>query len=80
MAVIFCGTYIIQHLTWTGVGGLYEIQGTQSRYFIPLIALAPFTFCVNNHATPDNKIDKLIIVFAIGFLAATLILTAVTFY
>ena len=80
MAVIFCGTYIIQLLTWTGVGGLYEIQGTHARYFIPLIALAPFTFGVNNHATPDDKIDKLIIVFAIGFLAATLILTAVTFY
>lgn len=80
IAVIFCGTYIIQLLTWTGVGGLYEIQGTQARYFIPLIALAPFTFGVNNHATPDDKIDKLIIVFAIGFLAATLILTAVTFY
>lgn len=41
MAVIFCGTYIIQLLTWTGVGGLYEIQGTQARYFITLIALAP---------------------------------------
>lgn len=80
MAVIFCGTYIIQLLTWTDMGGLYEIQGTQARYFIPLIALAPFTFGVNNHATPDDKIDKLIIVFAIGFLAATLILTAVTFY
>lgn len=77
---IFCGTYIIQLLTWTGVGNLYTIQGTQSRYFIPLLCLTPFAFGVNNHTVHNKRIDKLIIVFAIGFLASTLILTAATFY
>ncbi len=77
---VFCGTYIIQLLTWTSVGDLYGIQGTQPRYFIPLLALATFTFGVNNRTNSIKRIDKLIIVFAIGFLASALILTTVTFY
>lgn len=77
---VFCGTYVIQLLTWTSVGDLYGIQGTQPRYFIPLLALAPFTFGVNNRTNSIGRIDKLIIVFAIGFLASALILTAITFY
>ncbi len=77
---VFCGTYTIQLLTWTSVGDLYEIQGIQPRYFIPLLALAPFTFGVNNCTSSIKRIDKLIVVFAIGFLASALILTAITFY
>lgn len=79
IALIYYGINIIQFLTWTPVGDFKEILGVSVRYFFPLMPFLPFVFNLNNNEGSE-KIDDLIIMGAIFFLACVCSLTAVTYY
>lgn len=78
MIIVFFGTFIIQLLTWSSVGVLYGVD-IQSRYFIPLLALAPFALGLNNFCD-DEKIDKIVILTSVFLLSSFIILTVCRFY
>ncbi len=80
VCIIFIGTYFVFLLTWTPVGNLSNILGVQSRYFVPLFALLPLCLNFNNRSSEVKKIDKIYIIFAIGFLVALLFITIITWY
>lgn len=80
VAIIFVGTYVTFLLSWTPVGNVKEILGVQSRYFIPLFALLPLCLNFNNNEMEVKKIDNLCIILSIGFLAALLFITIITWY
>lgn len=71
--LIFTGTYMVQLLTWTPVGNLHSISGTQFRYFISLFPLLPFVFGLNNNIERNSKIDSIIIILIIIFSGSTLL-------
>ena len=79
MLIVFYGTFTIQLLTWSSVGVLYGVD-LQARYFIPLLAMAPFVFGVNSTHSDDKKIDLMIIIASIVLLSAFNILTLCRFY
>ena len=79
MLIVFYGTFTIQLLTWSSVGVLYGVD-LQARYFIPLLALAPFVFGLNNSRPSDKKIDLMIIIVSGVLLSAFNILTLCRFY
>jgi uncharacterized membrane protein len=75
--IIFVGTYITLLLSWTPVGSINNIWMVQLRYFIPLIPLLPFTFGINNQIMKIERIDNILIVLTIGFLALLPVLTVI---
>lgn len=88
----YIALFLIQYLTWTPVGS-YRIQGTQGRYFIPLLLLLPFILNINNENTRYgekirqkltltrlNKINLFSYVIIIGLLSCLQILTIVLYY
>ena len=77
--VVFFGTYVIQLLTWTPVGDLSNILGVQVKYFIPLLAMLPFIFSLNNNEISD-KINDTIIISVISILASVVMMTTIIFY
>ena len=77
--MIFIGTFTIQLLTWTSVGKLYDVS-LQPRYFIPLFALLPFVFGLNNNTSEDEKINKFIMIMVMVLLSGFSILTVCRFY
>lgn len=77
--VIFVGTYVIQMLKWTPVGDVFNIQGVQVRYFIPIIPLLPFIFGFNKYKD-SPKIDDIIMLVSVFLISSTVILTLFSFY
>jgi uncharacterized membrane protein len=75
--LIFIGTYITLLLSWTPVGSINNIWMVQLRYFMPLIPLLPFTFGINNEIRRIEKVDNILIVLTIGFLALLPVLTVI---
>lgn len=76
--LIFFGTYFVQYLTWCNVG-YPKVVGVFGRYFLPLIALGPMVFNLNNKKASKN-INSLVICFIICFLSSMLLLTYINFY
>lgn len=61
IVILFFGTYFIEYLTWTPVGQL-NVEGIQTRYFLPLIALFPFVFSMNNNKEDDKTRDHTVLI------------------
>ena len=79
--MLYYGTYISFLFIWTPVGQLNPISGVQHRYFIPLFALFPFIFGINNNTNNNtHEIDFYLITIAIAFLASMLIASVVAIY
>lgn len=77
--IIFFGTFTIQLLNWSPVGIVYSVD-IQPRYFIPLLALLPLIFGLNNNSAEDEKIDKMIVLTSVVLLSSFAILTVCRFY
>ena len=78
LMAIFIGTDFIVYLTWNPVGQL-NTQGIQSRYFLPLFALCPFIFSINNNKE-DDKIRNYTVLITLSLLAAFLLEIIFKFY
>ena len=74
--IIYIGTFFVQLLTWSNVGNM-EV-GVHMRYFIPLLGLIPIIFQINK--MDNEKFDKYMMVFIIGFMATLIIAIAFRFY
>lgn len=77
--VIYVSVGVIMYLTWTEVGG-GGFSGVQSRYFIPLLALTPVVFGINNNQQEDKKIEIIFVSVIITFVACMLISTGLQYY
>ena len=66
-------------LKWTPVGDVFNIQGVQIRYFIPIIPLLPFIFGLNKYKD-SQKIDDIVMLVSVFLISSTVILTLFTFY
>lgn len=76
--IIFVGTYLIQFFTWTPVGQMV-IVGTQSRYFLPLFALAPIIFNLNKHDS-DLDLENYLLMFIMCFISFSVLLITFHYY
>lgn len=76
--IIFVATYLIQFFTWTPVGQM-AIVGTQSRYFLPLFALAPIIFNLSNHDT-DLDLENYLLTFIMCFISFSVLLITFHYY
>ena len=76
--IIFVSTYLIQFFTWTPVGQMV-IVGTQSRYFLPLFALAPIIFNLNKHDS-DLELENYLLVFIMCFISFSVLLITFHYY
>lgn len=78
--IIYYGTLFVQYLTWCPIGAtqIYEIEF--GRYFIPLVALGPMIFNLNNDKILHKFPDKLFYVLIISFMSILVLLTFTTFY
>lgn len=56
VSLIFLGLNVVQYLSWTPVG-LFNVEGMQSRYYIPLLLFLPMVFNLN--ISKDEFLDKL---------------------
>ena len=79
LAIIFYGTYLVQYLTWTPVGSLELDSAVNTRYFLPLFALAPFVFNINMN-NEDDRIRDYTILFSIIFLSGLILSIVFQFY
>lgn len=79
LAIIFYGTYMVQYLTWTPVGSLELDSAVNTRYFLPLFALAPFVFNINMNEE-DDRIKDYTILFSIIFLSGMILSIIFQFY
>lgn len=78
-ALIFFGTYLVQYLSWEPVGEA-TVVGVFSHYLIPLLALLPFTFGLNQENELVENQDMWVVTLMVAFLAGMLILTLVNCY
>ena len=76
--IIFFSIYLIQFFTWTPVGQFYII-GVQSRYFLPLLPLAPIALNFNKEKS-DVNLDNLVITFTMSFISLSIMLLVFHFY
>ena len=80
--LIFYGTYFIQYLSWTSVGGS-RIMGVNSRYFIPILFLIPMV-CNVNYLRSDliNKKSyiSILIVFVLIFIVGSVFMLISSYY
>lgn len=79
VALIFFGTYLVQYLSWEPVGAA-TVVGVFSHYLIPLLALLPFTFGLNQENELVENQDMWVVTLMVAFLAGMLILTLVNCY
>ncbi len=56
VSLIFLGLNMVQYLSWTPVG-LFNVEGMQSRYYIPLLLFLPLIFNLN--FSKDKFSDKI---------------------
>lgn len=75
---ITTATLVIFYLAWTPTGSMV-IEGTQPRYYIPLIAFMPMIFGMNK-APEDEQIKMNICLMNNFFLACTVLTTCVVYY
>lgn len=74
-------TYAIFLLSWTSVGQLFDINGLQLRYFLPLFALLPFIFSINHKNYLEKiDIDFTIITLMVVFIAIEIIKIGIMYY
>ncbi|MBR0057834.1 MAG: DUF2142 domain-containing protein [Methanobrevibacter sp.] len=76
--IIFFAIYLIQFLTWTPVGNQLII-GVQSRYFLPLLPLAPIIFNLNREKS-DVNLDNFVLTFSMCFISLAFLLMIFNFY
>lgn len=77
-SIIFFSIYLIQFFTWTPVGYHY-IDGVQSRYFLPLLPLAPIIFNLNKKKS-DVNLDNFVLTFSMCFISLAFLLIIFNFY
>ena len=79
--LLYFGTYVNFLFSWTPVSNLEAISGVQPRYFLPLFALFPFIFGINNNTNNNTyEIDFYLITIAITFLASMLLSLGIRIY
>lgn len=79
--IAIIGVYLVQLLTWTGVGNYNNINyGVQTRYFIPLFAFLPLIINLNKENKEIKNFDKYIIVFILGFIGAFFLMIFAIFW
>lgn len=76
---VYIATELIMYLSWTTVGA-NSVEGVQSRYFLPLLAVIPMIFNFNCTKKENVIIDLYCLVFVVFFLGASVLLTALTYY
>lgn len=79
LTIIFFGTYFVQYLTWTPVGSLELDSAVNTRYFLPIFALAPFVFNINMN-NEDDRIRDYTILFSVIFLSGMILSIIFQFY
>ena len=77
--VIYFGTYFVQLLSWNPVGSL-NITGVHTRYFLPLFALLPFIFHLNNNLENSKEWDAYVFILILVFVSLMLISFIIKYY
>lgn len=76
--LITISTLIIFYFTWTPTG-LSDVLGSQPRYYIPLLALLPMVFGLNN-GVAQNQLQMNLCFINNFFIACMLVTTSVVYY
>ena len=79
--MLYFGTYFLFVLTWNGVGDIQpNINGVQSRYFFPALALIPISLGFNHMVGDKTEIDSYIVMIAIAFIVFRVLAMTIMVY
>lgn len=80
LLIIFFGTYFVQYLTWAPVAATNLVEaGVYPRYFLPLCALLPLIFSINNNRE-IKKLNSVTITIILSSLSSIAMFIVELFY
>ena len=76
--LVYFSTFFINLMIWANVGGMNT--DVHVRYFIPLFALIPIIFQLNNSEDKIKAYDRYTFIFILGFMATLIVAIAARYY